>query len=163
MPDIDPRCKWIVNGPAPAGKAWRLVRVRYADEAEAGGRINIYVTVVDANGAPVSGVKVIQQWPDDRAPAYTVGGTCDFVMSGDSSFNPDRGEHGPYAVYVGDGPSDVVAGFGLPLRRHVCYYVTFQMAEAEPTPTPPPTPAGDYVTRTELAALLRKMADDLTK
>lgn len=112
---------------------WKLIRAWYLPEGngpgEAQGRVNMYYTVLNENGQPVVGQRVWQEWPGDRAAKMTGdGGITDFNMSGDSSFAPDRGEHGPYIGYVDGLPSDRVNGMGLPLRRHVCFELTWRKA-----------------------------------
>ena len=109
---------------------WKLIQANYLPPGNvpgtAQGRVNMYYTVLDQDGHPVSGQRVWQEWPDDRAPAQTIeDGTANFGMTGDSSFDPKRNERGPYRAYV-DGPSDVVDGLGLPLRQHVVYEMTWR-------------------------------------
>lgn len=158
---LDPRATWVTVDRAPEGKPrWRLVQFAYQDERESGGRHNCYVTTLDANGAPQSGVRVWQKWPDaaqNETAKITQGGACDFGIYG-GPFYPDRGERGAYWFYVADpGQSDIVRGVGLPVNRHVCYYLTFRWMPAgapiPPSPTPPP---GDVVTRAEFDALKRR-------
>ena len=110
---------------------WKLIRAWYLpegnDPGQAQGRVNMYYTVLNENGQPVVGQKVWQEWPGDKASKLTGdGGITDFNMTGDSSFAPDRGEHGPYIGCVDGLPSDRVNGMGLPLRRHVCYELTWR-------------------------------------
>ncbi len=139
----NPNAEWFVQG------------VVYLDEKEAQGDVNIYVTVLDEDGAPVSGIGVYQDWRDERAIKYTISGKVDFVQSGDSSFDPGKGQHGPYGVYV-TGGSEAVWGMGLPLRRHVRYDVTFKKAGSEP---PPPTP-GQGLNEAQVRAIV---ADEMAK
>jgi len=131
------------------GAEWVVENIVYLDSSESGGRVNIYVTTIDGNGAPVSGIGVFQDWKDDRVKQYTMGGQTDFPQSGDSSFDPNRGEVGPYGVYV-DGSSEQVWGMGLPLKQHVVYQITFRKGG-----TPPPPP-GDYVTVEQAQAMIDK-------
>lgn len=110
---------------------WKLIRAHYLPEGnepgQAGGRVNIYYTTLNENGQPIVAQRVWQEWPGDRASKMTGDdGVTDFNMSGDSSFSPDRGEHGPYTAYVDGLPSDKVAGMGLPLKRHVCFELTWR-------------------------------------
>lgn len=139
----------------PAYKAVRVEYISPEDERNNQG-VNIYVKTLDKDGNYQSGVKVWQDWGDDRAEALTrPEGELDFngepfgvafPMTGDSSFSPDRGEHGPYSVYAEGQDSDVVAGMGLPLRHHVQFLITFQWTENGPTP-----PVGRVWTVTEQA------------
>ena len=135
---------WISVNRVP-GAEWVVDNIVYLDPSESGGRVNIYVTTI-ANGAPVSGIGVFQDWHDDRVMQYTMGGQTDFPQSGDSSFDPNRGEVGPYGVYV-DGSSEQVWGMGLPLKQHVVYQITFRKGS-----TPPPP--GDYVTKEQAQAMI---------
>ncbi len=155
---IDPRASWVsVDTSAPAPK-WALADFVYKDERESNGNPLIYVTVLNEDGAPASGAMVWQGWPDGRAPAPTISGACNFFMSGDSSFAPDRGEHGPYFVFVGsESKSDIVRGLGLPLKRHVNYYLTFRRTSA----APPPPPNGDL--KQLVADALRAAAEYIEK
>ena len=161
---VDPRAYWIYITPVEDAK-WIIKDVAYLDETQSGGKVNIYVTVIDRSGAPLSGKTVMLTWggrsaEDEKAYAFTEGGNCNFPMSGDSSFSPDRGEHGTYEIsVVNDGISEIVGGMGLPLRRHVCYLITIQ--EYGVTPPPPP---GEYVTHAELPDLVRRIvAEQMAK
>lgn len=152
--NIDPRLASQVGvtvkpaNVAPGQKYWKLLSAQYQDPSESGGNINIIIYVQDERGMPLPGVRVLQKFPGDVATGITdERGHYEFPMSGDSSFAPDRGEHGPYTAAVDGLPSDEVVGMGLPLRRHVQYILTFRRATAQvpvepgPTPTPPPTGA----------------------
>lgn len=159
---------------AEGQRYWKLVRARYLppgnEPGSAQGRINIYYTVLNENGQPLVGQRVWQEWPDDRASRPTgEGGVTDFMMSGDSSFDPRRGERGPYKAYV-DGVSDVVVGLVLPLKQHVCYELTWR--KTVKGPIAPPTnssivgritnaPPGTQVTLTS-SALTRTVTPDGT-
>ncbi len=143
--------KWVslVRATAPC---WRIVKLEYIapEDARNNQSVNTYVKCLDAAGNFKTGVKVWQDWKDDRASELTrsLANAPDFMsekfgttfyMSGDSSFDPGKSQIGPYAFYV-DGMSDRVNGLGLPLRRHVQYLITFQWVEAEPPPAPEPPP-----------------------
>ncbi len=139
--DFDARLKDELNiivefaSVANGAKYWKLVRAKYLPEGNepgtAQGRVNMYYTVLDESGNSIPGQRVWQQWPDDRAAKSTgPDGVIDFNMSGDSSFDPKRGQRGPYSAYVDGLPSDKVVGLGLPLRRHVVYELTWRRAIA---------------------------------
>lgn len=146
--------KWVslVRATAPC---WRIVKFEYIapEDARNNQSVNTYIKCLDAAGNFKAGVKVWQDWRDDRAREVTrspatapdfMGETfgATFYMSGDSSFDPGKGQVGPYAFYM-DGMSDRVNGLGLPLRRHVQYLITFQrVTSEEPNPPSPPPPAG---------------------
>lgn len=139
---------WLTVHALPNFPKWQLVRVEYisADDPRNNQSVNIYVKTLDRDGKFESGVRVWQEWTDDRAAELTKRESelyyagepfgCTFFMSGDSSFSPDRGERGAYACYV-DGASDRIEGLGLPLRRHVQYLLVFRRVEK---PAPPPVP-----------------------
>ncbi len=133
---------------------YRAVRVEYigTDDPRNNGSVNAYVKCLDKAGNYKAAVKVWQDWSDDRAAEYTkieanapefngekFGAT--FYMSGDSSFDPNKGQAGPYAIYA-DGASDKVKGLGLPLRRHVQYLITLQWMDEETPPQLPDPPTG---------------------
>lgn len=130
--NIDSRAGWVIVDTSVPAPKWALVDFVYKDERESNGNPLIYVTVLNEDGSPASGVTVWQGWPDGRAPAPTISGACNFFMSGDSSFAPDRGERGPYFIEVeSENQSDVVEGLGLPLKRHVNYYLTFRRVKTD--------------------------------
>jgi hypothetical protein len=137
MRKIDPRCPWILLTPSAALPRWELKEIVYQDETQSGGNHNIYVTVLDENGAPQSGVIVWQKWPGaepHEAQQGTLSGSTDFGIYG-GAFYPDRGERGAYRCYVEDAAvSDEVYGIGLPANRHVNYLLTFQRVTGEMPP-----------------------------
>src|SRR5437867_7526387 len=99
---------------------FRLVEAYFQDakdpndpqESESKLGIKIMVGVEDARGRALTNVKVIQKWPDDQAYALTnPTGYVDFDMSGDSSFDPKKGQSGPYQIFIQGG--DKVTGLGL--------------------------------------------------
>ncbi len=115
----------------PGQVYWKLISAQYQDETQSGGNINIVCCAQDEYGQPAFGQKAVQTWPDGQSTMPTDDkGIVNFPMSGDSSFAPDRGEHGPYAAYMAGLPSDRVVGMGLPLRRHVQYVLTWRKVTA---------------------------------
>ncbi len=146
----DPLPTWLTISPTAVLPAWKVVRVEYVstDDPRNNGSTNIYYKTLDAAGNYQQGVKVWQAWPDDKAQGITrKQGDLDFngepfgytfPMSGDSSFDPNRGQHGPYFGYV-DGASDTVNGMGVPLRRHVQFLLVWQWTITPPIPPIPPT------------------------
>lgn len=143
MRDIDPRCPWVTLTPCNVFPRWELKTLVYQDENQSGGNHNIYITVLDERGAPVSGVICWQKWPDaqpQETQQATLGGVTNFGIWG-GPFYPDRGEAGAYWSFVeSTAKSDVVNGMGLPANRHVNYILTFQRVVAD-APIPP-TPNG---------------------
>ena len=122
LEDIDHRASWIK---VKQGSDYKVKSVYFydnkpSDYPESQNGIRIIVSVLDVNLRPLWKVPVYQIWPDDKAIHYTRNGLVEFDMSGDSSFNPQKGESGPYTIQVGDA---VVSGFGLPLKQHVEYAV----------------------------------------
>lgn len=139
--NIDPRVNWVSIVTVPFPK-WECIDIKYSDPQEAKGDRNIYVALYGADGTGEAGKKV---WldtgvPDDMGFQVTKGnGACDFPQTGDSSFDPNRGERGPYAVFVDGEPSDRVEGMGLPLKQHVTYSVKFKWSVG----SSPPQPGGE--------------------
>lgn len=145
---------WIKVVPTPALPCWRLVGFEYIDVDNPinNGSTNIYIRTLDKQGKYQQGIKVWQEWPTDRTNEFTkkegdllynnVAYGVSFFQSGDSSFDPNKGQAGPYTCYA-DGASDKVSGMGLPLKRHVQYTLTFQWVDS---PIPPPTTKEWHIT-----------------
>lgn len=157
------RAPWIsIQRYAATDAHWRVQSVKFWDAGEDGnnGSANIYVETI-ANNRPCVEVNCVQDWADDQAEKKTELKTSgigtieygkqvaqvDFFMAGShgtdggSSFNPAKGEVGPYSVFIKDGflPTEIVRGFGLPLNRHVQYLVVFELVAAS-KPSEPPQP-----------------------
>jgi methylglyoxal synthase len=95
------------------------------EASESKNGIKIEVGVEDARGRALTNVRVIQAFPGEEAFALTTpAGYCDFDMSGDSSFDPNKSQSGPYSIFVRGG--DKIVGLGLPVRQHVQYLIKFQ-------------------------------------
>lgn len=133
----DPRLDKLNVRVIPADKpTFRLVEAYFQDNndplhpqdkeaSEAKNNIRIMVGVVDARGRAMTNVRVIQHFGDEDAFGLTnPTGYVDFDQSGDSSFDPQKGQNGAYTIYVPGG--DKVVGLGLPLRQHVQYLLKFQ-------------------------------------
>lgn len=146
----DPLPAWLTVALAPTYPAWKLVRVEYIDVTDPRNNqsTNIYIKALDVNGKYQQNVKCFQDWGDDRASENTkkqgdlsFNGEpfgCSFYQSGDSSFDPKKGQVGAYTCYV-DGNSDRIGKMGLPLKRHVQYLLVFQFVQTAPIPPIPPT------------------------
>jgi len=127
---------------AAENPTYRLVEAYFQDNrdpenpsdkeaAESKNGIKIMVGVVDARGRALTNVRVIQAFPGEEAFALTTpAGYCEFDMSGDSSFDPNKNQAGPYTIFIRGG--DKVVGLGLPLRQHVQYLLKFQQAMPAP-------------------------------
>ena len=143
--------------PTTARPGWTLIGYAYQDETQSGGNHNVYIVVLDQNGAPLSGIVVWLKWPgalSNESQQATITGATNFGLYG-GPFYPDQGQNGAYSVYVEDkAKSSVVLGMGLPVNRHVNYFLTFQRVLV----TPPPPP-GDYVTQAQFSALADRVAE----
>lgn len=131
---------------APGMSYWRLVRARWWDESEAGGRHHIYVEALDENGQPIAGVPFRVMWPGDSVDIKTNGRSgfdaANFPMS------PSLKEFGVQMMPL---LSDRVDGIGMGANGnpgiHTSTGLTFQrvtvpQAQPAPQPTPPaPSPA----------------------
>lgn len=125
---------------APGTMYWKLIRADYQDGYESGGNHNMYYVVTDEQGNPVANQTVWQSWPDDSTSSQTHDdGTTDIAMW--ANYWPQNGP-GPYNGYVGDLPSDVVRGMGLPGNNHVDFILYFQktVKRGSGTPTNTDTP-----------------------
>lgn len=154
MIDSFPLPAWVTLDTSAPYPKWVAAFVEYIGvEHECNnGSTNVYVRTETPEGAYAQNVIVWQDWTDDRAAETTKPqGEIDycgepygasFFQSGDSSFSPERGEHGPYAFYVQDkSVSDVVQGLGLPLKRHVQYKIVFRLKYKADEDDDPPSPA----------------------
>lgn len=125
----DPRLPGLNVSLEPAAVAdgtlyWKLIRAEYEDALQAEGRHNMYYVLTDEQGNRAADQLVWQAWPEDAASTRTnADGTADIPMW--SNYWPQNGP-GPYDGYVGDFPSDVVRGMGLPGNNHVDFILHFQ-------------------------------------
>jgi hypothetical protein len=142
---IDPQCPWVTVKETTIVPAFKVISVVTNPDKD---DPQIHVTVNDENGIPLSGLKVHQWYPDGNPWEITIAGQTQFLMSGDSTLDPNSSDPnhrvGPYRVYVGedtgtaipiDVSSDIAVGFGLPLNRHWPYYVVFQKNKIAPEPS----------------------------
>lgn len=149
----NPLPAWLTINRVNTYPKWEIIRVEYIDTTDPrnNGSTNCYVKTLDKNGNYQAGVTMYQQFPSGKPTDKTKAkGDLDFnnepfglawFQSGDSSFDPNKGQAGPYTYGV-DGVSDTLSGCGLPLRRHIQYLVVWQWNE-QPTPPPPP-PVGSW-------------------
>ena len=130
--------------PAVGETCYRLVKAKWFNEAEAGGRHHIYVDVLDEEGRRITGQRVIVAYDAQTVPLVTEDKpypelSCNFPM---------YAVLGTYRCQV-EGVSDVVTGLGMGsaeapgYKLHTCFELTFQREQAEPTePEEPEKPEG---------------------
>ena len=137
---------------------WKADYLTFIDEVAAAGKTLIYVSCVDENGLAVPAAKVWFGYPSERLQNTNWvgqfdngGGNGDVfvypagsgeITQGQNSFNGvvnGSTTVGPYCLAMQqDGPSEVVAGFGLTNNHHICFAVRFRRAIwGGDTPTPP--------------------------
>ena len=108
---------------------WRLVKARWEDGEQSGGKHSIYVEVLDADGNRALGQRVVVEW---------MGGSATLVVKDvpppELSVNfPMYNTLGSYSVRVLGLPSDLVSGMGMgtieapDFTVHTCFYLTFQL------------------------------------
>ena len=169
--NIDSRCTWLKITNANTYPRYEITDIAFEDETQSGGNHNVYAEVYDENGRPEFGLRVFFNTTDEQNPASQtlINGATNFPMSPDSSFDPSRGESGPYYIQVDAYPSDRVTGMGLRLRRHENYRIRWQKVLNGTPPIDPPTepPSSDnedtkYL-RLRLARAARAFAADLER
>lgn len=158
--EITPVPPWITieRYKGAADGYWKAIDLIYYDP----GNTVVYAYAEDAAGKPSLVSKAMQtnggltllpfELKEGRAEAT-------FGMTGDSSFDPKRGEVGPYSLAM-FGASDKVHGIGLPLKQHVELHVTFRWTLNAPPPPPPPSDNNHYVTEMELPNLVKQIVLD---
>jgi hypothetical protein len=122
---------------------WRLVEARYEDPDEAAGLHHVWGRALNEDGQQLAGQSWAVAWPGGSAALQTKapGEWADFPMY--ASYDPFKGETGPYRAFAGadEARSDVVAGMGLPLKHHVNFRLVWQwQSQAQPTPIATPLP-----------------------
>jgi hypothetical protein len=155
--NIDPRVTWLKVTGNPPYPRYDVTAVSFQDETQSGGDRSLYVEVYDENGLPSLGARVRFNTLDEENEAQqtVINGSTNFPMSGDSSFDPSRGESGPYYVEIWGEESQRIQGFGLRLRRHETYHVRFQKVTGS---TPDPQPGG--ITEARVRELAREEIRD---
>jgi hypothetical protein len=139
--------------PQGVTKAYRIVKL--TDAVGVGAQS---VNVVNQQGKPLAGIRVVRHWPDAPplpdwpAPTsrwHTQGVFGPTNVNGDIGFGMGQGDFytlpnvGASSVWVADpsGPSDLVSGLGMVTGgnyRHL--NLQFQLQESTPTPPTPPQP-----------------------
>jgi hypothetical protein len=109
---------------------WRLVKARWTDERESGGKHSIYIEVLDADDNRALGQKVIVEWARGSATLVVKD-----VPPPELSVNfPMYNTLGSYSARVLGVPSDRIVGLGLGtfdapnFTIHTCFYLTFRLA-----------------------------------
>lgn len=147
--DIDPRLKARginIGTPAilrPGEYMWRLVKARWWNEQEAGGRHHIYVEALDENGQPLDGVPFNVAWPNGFDDTKRTNGRSGF----DAGNFPMSKSLNEFSVVMSGGgyPSERVNGIGMGADGnsgiHTSTGLTFQRVTVPViTPGQPPLP-----------------------
>ncbi len=134
------------NAP-PGQEYWKLIKAKYEDENESGGNHNVYLTLIDENGAPVAGQEATVYYPgkEPTRPTNNEGKMDMPIFAGGPPWDPKVSGHGgPYGAKVMGAASDRIEGMGMPMHLHVNYRLTFQKTTAtgadEPIQQPAPPP-----------------------
>lgn len=116
---------------SPGQKYWRLAKAIFCDlldkhdyclDLPGGGSGDaVYVSLIDASGKRVSGVKIIVTKPDGARDTLDEKSASD-MCNCSYSFFPNGG-----GIQVEGAPSDKVSGLTLPNNFHVRYFLTFQL------------------------------------
>jgi hypothetical protein len=123
------KVKLVRAQPAADETCYRLVKAKWFDEAESGGRHHIYVDVLDEEGKRIIGQRVIVS-----NGGQTILVTEDKPYPELSCNMPLYAVLGTYRCQV-EGVSDVVTGLGLGSAQapghalHTCFELTFQREE----------------------------------
>ncbi len=104
---------------------------------DAGADHHLFAAVIGLDGKLISDTE-ITYWSDGYAmlgdPTYTgyvtqttktKSGWANIIISGSSSYVPERGEHGPWC-WMPKGAADVVCGGGMPAKWHVSTFAVWQ-------------------------------------
>lgn len=152
MTEVDSRIAGLVSVTGAPGALYRLTRVGWKNEQEAGGLHHVFIDVVDAAGERLAGEKVTLTWPGGLSVA-----TVEEKRGEPFGANfPLNAPLGSYSVFAGTDPaaSDRIHGLGLGTPEHpntlihTAFELTFEKVEApaptpEPEPEPPPEPDPD--------------------
>jgi hypothetical protein len=133
--------KLVRAQPATGETCYRLVKVKWFNEAESGGRHHIYADVLDEEGRRIIGQRVIVSYSGQSISLATE----DKPYPELSCNMPMYAILGTYRCQV-EGVSDVVTGLGMGSaeapghKLHTCFELTFQREQAAPIPEPEPEP-----------------------
>lgn len=136
--------------------------VQRADVSATVGGLDFHASRLrDEHIVPVCGVGVWQAWTDDAVLLYSQcdgdkAGRADAPMSGDSSFDPKRGERGVYVIHPEEA-GDEARGFGLPLKQHVSFDLWYRRVVKDP----PPVGVRDAALRAVLLSAAEALAEAL--
>jgi LysM repeat protein len=109
----------------PGDTYWKLLRAEYQDTTKASGNHHMIYNLLDNNGKPVLVQRVFQGLADIQADSFTDAfGRAKIPMW--ESYNPEKGESGPYSAWVAGLPSDKVIGMGMPNGLSVNFVLTWQ-------------------------------------
>lgn len=93
----------------PGERYWRLVKARWFDQQEAGGRHNVFVEAEDTDGALLSDMQFLVTWPDGEHTYKTKAGRG--FEAGDAPLSPG---HAAFNVQMLSMlPSETVHGIGM--------------------------------------------------
>lgn len=141
--DIDPRLlergMQVIDAERVShnGQVWRLIKARWFDKDEAGGRHHIYVEAIDEDGMVTGGIPFEVIWPTG-SKAYSTNERRGFDAA-NHPMSPSRNE---FTVMMKDG--DAVRGLGMGAMTqdgfnpgiHTATLLTFQLQRANGTPAP---------------------------
>lgn len=137
---------------AEGGKVYRLTVGKWFDEEQAGGRVNIFMRVLDEAGNLAVGVPLTQFWSsgEDTKPSevksdpFLEASGLGAQYSGDFGMTNVAPSYG--VVIDGANPSDKINGCGLGsieqpnYKIHTAYFFEWQLSTEGTTPPLPPTP-----------------------
>jgi len=130
---VPPTIPLVVHASGLSSSYWRLVAVRYEDEAHSGIGGHAYFRTEDEAGNVVLGVPVCLTWSRGQDCSqvtkrhdiyYPFGFYADYPLYG-GSWNTANGP-GPYNMLLSGGRSDILVGPGLPFGQLVNYYATWR-------------------------------------
>jgi len=140
---------------------WKLIDFWYHAEGDPDndGTTNVYILAWNADNTPALNAHAVQMNGGIVLLPFKTNASgqaqADFPQSKDSIFYPSRGEKGPYSVQM-QGNSDVVKGMGLPVARHVQYWLLYQWTENSNPLPPAPTPT-EPITEERVRQIVKEM------
>lgn len=128
---------WETEGKPGQVPIWARNDYLTRDFLEAGADRHLFAAVIGLDGKFIPNQR-ITYWSDGfprledpdydgffSVPVKPETGWANMPMSAGSSFDPDRGESGPWC-WMPSGPAEVICGGGLPLNHHVSTFVVWQ-------------------------------------